>query len=107
MSTCPKCLQEEAILRCKMCHMPICKACSIPAPAGIFCSAECAQKMHAHLERVKEMDKEKPIIKRKRVPAIVKLLIFLAILWFVARLLGIDIVERIKELPSLLGLKTQ
>ena len=105
MSTCTKCLKNEANLRCKMCHRPICQDCGISAPAGIFCPEECAQKMHAHVERIKEIDKEKPIIKQKRVPTLVKLIIVLAILWFVARLLGIDIVERIKELISSLNLQ--
>ena len=99
MSTCTKCLKNEATLRCKMCHRPICKDCGIPAPAGIFCSEECAQKMHAHVERVKEIDQERPIIKQKRVPSIVKLIIVLAILWFIAHfVLGINIIERLKEL---------
>ena len=106
MSTCTKCLQKEATLRCKMCHRPICKDCSIPTSTGIFCSEECAQKMHAHIERVKKIDEERPIIKQRRVPTLVKFIIVLAILWFIARfVLGIDIVERIKELISFLGLK--
>lgn len=105
MSTCTKCLKNEAILRCKMCHRPICKDCGIPAPTGIFCSEVCAQKMHAHVERIKEIDEARPVIKQRRVPTIVKLIIFLAVLWFIARLFGIDVVEKIKELISLLGLK--
>ena len=108
MSTCTKCLKKEATLRCKMCHRPICKDCGVLGPAGIFCSEQCAQKMHAHVERIKEIDQERPIIKQKRVPTIVKLIIVLAILWLIARfVLDIDIVERIKELLSFLGLKTQ
>lgn len=107
-TTCTKCLKKEATLRCKMCHKPICKDCGVSGVTGIFCSEECAQKMHAHVERVKEIDKERPIIKQKKVPTIVKLIIFLAILWFIARfVLNIDIVEGIKELLSFLGLKTQ
>ncbi len=108
MSTCTKCLKKEATLRCKMCHRPICKDCSVPGSAGIFCSEQCAQKMHAHVERIKEIDQERPIIKQKRVPTIVKLIIVLAILWLIAHfVLDIDIIERIKELLSFLGLKTQ
>jgi hypothetical protein len=102
MSTCTKCLQKEADLRCKMCHRPICKDCGIMEPAGIFCSEVCAQKMQAHIERTKEIDQERPIIKQKRVPTIVKLIIWLAALWFVARfILNVNIIESIKELISL------
>jgi hypothetical protein len=81
-----------------MCNKPICKDCGISTAAGIFCSEECAQKMHAHVERVKEIDKERPIIKPKRVPTIIKLLIILAILWLIAHLLGVNVIERLREL---------
>jgi hypothetical protein len=98
MPTCTKCLKNEATLRCKMCHRPICKDCAITTSSGMFCSEECAQKMQAHIEKVKEIDKEKPIIKQKRVPTIIKLLIILVILWLIAHLLGVNVIERLKEL---------
>jgi len=99
MSTCTKCLKKEATLRCKMCHRPICEDCGVSDAAGIFCSAECAQKMRSHIERVKEIDEERPIVKQKRLPKIVKLIIWLAALWFVARfILKIDIIANLKEL---------
>ncbi len=102
MSICIKCLKKEATLRCKMCHSPICRNCVISTPVGIFCSELCIQKMQSHIEKVKEIDKNKPIIKRKRIPAIVKFIIVLIALWLVAHFLGIDIVARIKQLISLL-----
>lgn len=102
MSTCTKCLKKEANLRCKMCHRPICQDCAISGPAGLFCSDQCAQKMHSHVERIKEIDEERPIVKQKRMPTIIKLIIWLAALWFIARfILKIDIIESLKELISL------
>jgi len=99
MSTCTICLKKEANVRCKMCHKPICQDCAVSGPAGLFCSDQCAQKMQAHIERVKEIDQERPIIKQKRLPAIVKLIIWLAALWFVARfILHVNIIESLKEL---------
>lgn len=100
MPTCTKCLKNEADVRCKMCHRPICKDCAVTASAGMFCSEECAQKMQAHVDRVKEIDEERPIIKQKRVPVIIKLIIVLVILWLIAKFLGINIIERLKELIS-------
>ena len=101
MSTCTKCLKKEATLRCKMCHRPICEDCGISAPSGIFCSEECGKKMESHVERIKEIDEERPIIKQKRIPTIVKLIICLVVLWIVARFIfKIDIIESIKELIS-------
>ena len=105
MSTCTKCLQKEATLRCKMCHRPICTDCGVSAPSGIFCSEACAQKMQSHIDRVKDIDKGKPIIKPRRIPTILKLIVILAVLWFIAQLLGIDIIERMKELIASLNLK--
>ncbi|MBU0534486.1 MAG: hypothetical protein KJ887_06820 [Candidatus Omnitrophica bacterium] len=106
MSTCTKCLKKEATLRCKMCHRPICEDCGISAPSGIFCSEECGKKMESHVERIKEIDEERPIIKQKRIPTIVKLIIWFVVLWIVARfILKIDIIESIKELLGLLKLK--
>ena len=98
MSTCTKCLKKEAVLRCKMCHRPICKDCGVSSPAGIFCSDACAQKMQSHVNRVKQIDRERPIVKQKRIPTIIKLIILLAVLWLIAQMFGINIVERIREL---------
>jgi len=89
-----------------MCHRPICEDCGISAPSGIFCSEECGKKMESHVERIKEIDEERPIIKQKRIPTIVKLIIWFVVLWIVARfILKIDIIESIKELLGLLKLK--
>ncbi len=99
MSTCTKCLKKEANIRCKMCHRPICQDCAISGPTGLFCSDECAQKMQSHVERTKEIDQERPIIKQKGLPIIVKLLIWLVALWVIARFIfGINIIESLKEL---------
>jgi hypothetical protein len=89
-----------------MCHRPICADCAVSGPAGLFCSEQCAQKMQSHMEKVKEIDSERPILKQKRMPTIVKLIIWLAVLWFVARfVLNINIIESLKELFNLVASK--
>ena len=49
----------EAVGRCKQCSKPICAACKIPGPTGVFCSAECKQKHEVFVKRAQELDVKK------------------------------------------------
>jgi len=40
--TCPNHPDAPAPTMCLQCHRPICKACSLVSPQGIFCSPECS-----------------------------------------------------------------
>lgn len=82
MSTCIKCLRYEATERCKMCHNLICRECRILIPEGVFCSEECLNEFTNFQKKVERLDK-KPVYRRKGVPGIIKLLLFLGVVWAV------------------------
>lgn len=46
----------EATARCKACLKPICNACKVVGPTGIFCSGECKEKYEQFVERAARMD---------------------------------------------------
>ena len=98
MSTCTKCLQKEATLRCKMCHRPICKECRTLTAKGVFCSEKCDNEFANFQKRV-EKSGERPVRKRIKVPRFIKFLLFvvviLAIFYFV---FGVKNLEQLKQL---------
>lgn len=46
----------EAAARCKQCSRPICGACVVSGPTGIFCSAGCKEKHETFARRAQELD---------------------------------------------------
>ena len=54
-SACANHPMVHATARCKQCSRPICDACVVPGPMGVYCSAVCKEKhahFHAHVQRL-------------------------------------------------------
>jgi hypothetical protein len=52
--TCINHKEVASATMCHQCHHPICKACSLVTPQGIFCSSECSILNREVKERLKE-----------------------------------------------------
>jgi hypothetical protein len=87
----------EASARCKACLKPICNACKVMGPTGVFCSTACKEKYEQFVERAAKLDampKPKAFNSAKIIGILVKLILLVVVLSaaaVVASIYGIDI----------------
>lgn len=114
-STCLNHPGIEAVGRCKQCLKPICAACRVVGPIGIFCCNECKEKYERFVERAAQLDQKTPpraIVFRTVRKLVVQILILAAValvVGFGADMFGVDIpyldvvVEKLKALAASRG----
>jgi hypothetical protein len=103
----------EATTRCKACLKPICNACRVMGPTGVFCSTECKEKYEQFVERaarLEQMRKPKTFNLARIRSIVIKVIILAAVVLvagFVASLFDVEIpvlsgiVERLRETAGL------
>lgn len=108
-STCVNHPATHATARCKMCSKPLCDACIVPGPVGVYCSTVCKDKHTLFQQRVQTMDQKgrgSSFVKAKS--AITTLIVFLAILFaigFLASTIEIPVVSDITyKIRDLIGI---
>lgn len=119
-STCLNHPSVEAVGRCKQCLKPICAACRVVGPVGIFCSNECKEKYELFVERAARLDQmpqPRALVFRTIRKLVVQLIILAAValvVGFGADMFGFDIpyldgvIEKLKDtFPFLAGLSAK
>ncbi|HNS33167.1 MAG TPA: B-box zinc finger protein [bacterium] len=72
---------RPAVTRCKQCGRPLCGDCKIVKHGGIFCSEKCAETYGVFAERAEELEARRAT--KSGIPAIVKTVIFLIVLFII------------------------
>lgn len=49
----------EATARCKQCGKPVCNACHVVGPTGVFCSESCKEKHMAFIQRAQALEQRR------------------------------------------------
>lgn len=87
---------RPAVARCSQCGRPLCSFCRKVTELGIFCSDECAQTGKIHAERLKKIEEQRASYygsKWSGFAKIIKLIVFLAILFAIYKLVIVRFIK--------------
>ena len=93
----------EATVRCKQCGKPVCDACVVQGPTGLFCSTVCKEKHQAFMTRAQQLEAKKAGSSLgARLRGAVGFLLLVAVV-----LGAVGVVATVFEVPVLSGLVRQ